>query len=329
MLRSWAPTAAGDVDEVALVGGGGAAAVHGHAEEVLAQLRVVGEAAGGEHDRLGGADPDGGAVLGGGLDPGHPAALAADDPLDPVPGPDLDPVALGGRAQGPDGHRAPVRHGVAGVLRHQHPAGGGLVLGQLAPVVGHGGAVAVGQGAPLGQQLGGRRGAVVDGLAHRVLPLGQPEAGGGGVVALRPGQPGHVAQAVVLGVVQPELAHRLVVGHPVPEGGLGGGPAELRRLLEHEHAVAQPAGEQRRGQPGAAPADDHDVVGRVEAGGAVGGSGRFARGGGRGRWRHRRSPSWPEMERFEQYPPPPPGGVGVGAQAQPPVESEVRRPGGR
>jgi hypothetical protein len=290
-------------------------AVHGHVEEVLAQLRVVGEAAGGEHHRLGRPHPDGGAVGAGGLDPDHPAAVVADDPLHPVAGADLDPVALGGRAQGADGHRAPVRHGVAGVLRHQHPAGRGLVLGQLAPVVGHRGAVPVGEGAALGQQLGGGRGAVVDGLAHGVLPLGQAEAGGLRVVALRPGQPGHVAQAVLLGVLQAEVAHRLVVGHPVPEGGLGGGPAQLRRLLQHQHAVAQPAGEQRRGQAGATSADDHDVVGRVEAGGAGGGSRRFARGCGRGRRRHCRSPSWPEMQRCKQYLPPEAGWGRGGGQA--------------
>ena len=64
---------------------------------------------------------------------------------------------------------------VARALGHQHAAGRRLVLRQLGPVVRHGLAPAVGQRVALGQQLGGRRGALVDRADLRVLPLAQPE----------------------------------------------------------------------------------------------------------------------------------------------------------
>jgi hypothetical protein len=68
-----------------------------------------------------------------------------------------------------------------------------------------------------------------------------------------------VAEEVRFAVHDPEVAHRDVVRHPIPEGSLAGGAAELGRLLEEQDLVSQPAGEQGRGQPPASTADHDDV----------------------------------------------------------------------
>src|SRR4051812_30635211 len=76
---------------------------------------------------------------------------------------------------------------------------------------------------------------------------------------MRAREPRDVAQEVRFAVRYPELAHRGVVRHPVPERSLASGAAELGRLLEEHDLVAEPAGEQGRGQPPAATADHDDV----------------------------------------------------------------------
>ena len=136
---------------------------------------------------------------------------------------------------------------VARALGHEHAAGRRLVLGQLGPVVGHRLAAAVGQRAALGQQLGGRRGALVDrpdlACSHSVQAERRARrvvAAAGATAAPRSAgsrPPGPRCPASRIG---------RVVRDPVPEGRLLGRAAELRRLLEQDHLVAQPAGEQRR-----------------------------------------------------------------------------------
>src|SRR5207342_2315617 len=76
----------GDVHEVALVADRGTAAVDGHVEEVAAQLDVVGEAAGGEDDRLAGAERDTAAVGPGGLHADHASARTGQGALHTVAG---------------------------------------------------------------------------------------------------------------------------------------------------------------------------------------------------------------------------------------------------
>ena len=159
----------GDAHEVALVRDRRAAAVDRRGEEVRPQLGVVGEAAGGEHDRLARADAHRRPVRRRRLDADDRVAVG-DDALHAVPGPHVDPVALRRGAQRADGVQPAVGHRLAGVDRHEHAAGRGLVLGQLGPVVGDRLAVAVGQRAALGQQLRGRRGALVDRADLRRAP---------------------------------------------------------------------------------------------------------------------------------------------------------------
>ena len=48
-------------------------------------------------------------------------------------------------------------------------------------------------------------------------------------------------------------------GTQYQKAALQGGPSELRRLLQQDHLVAEPAAEQGGGEPPAATADDHDV----------------------------------------------------------------------
>jgi hypothetical protein len=231
----------------------------------------VGEAAGREDHGLAGAHADGRAARRGGLD-ADDRAVGGDQALYAVSGADVDPVARSRLAHRAHTDLAAVAHRLAGVLGHQDAAGRRLVLRQLRPVVGHVATVPVGQGAALAQQLGGGGGALVDRAAQRELPLAQAQRGAVGVVVMRAREARDVAQEVRFAVRDPEVAHRGVVRHPVPERSLAGGAAELRRLLEEHDLVPQPTGEQGRGQPPAPTADDDDVGLDVER--RIGGGGR-------------------------------------------------------
>ena len=98
MLRNCAPTAPGDVDEIAFIAARGASAIDRCALKILAQLDVVGEAAGAEHDGLAREETllAFGLI---GLDADDIAGGISDQSLHPVAGANVDAVALGRRRQ--------------------------------------------------------------------------------------------------------------------------------------------------------------------------------------------------------------------------------------
>jgi hypothetical protein len=246
--------------------------VNGHVEEVLAHLCIVGEATRREDDRLTGGEARRAAVTRRGLDADDGVA-GGDHPLDAVSGSGLDAVALGRGAQRADRHLPAVGHRLAGVGGHENPAGRRGVLVQLGPVVRDFGTVAVDDCAALVQQLGRRGRRLVDRSAQVELPRCHSERRAVGVIGLWPRQPGHVTQKALLGVLDAERLHRLVVGDPVPERRLSGGAPKVRRLLQQYDVVAQPASEERGRQATATATDDDDIdlgveIRRTEPGGA-------------------------------------------------------------
>ena len=268
--------ATGDGDKVALVGLRRAATVDRHVEEVLADLDVVGEAAGAEDHGLAGVEAERRAVSGAGLDADDIAREVADDALYPMPGADIHAGLVGRTRHRFHRAQAAVRHRVPGVHRDQDAPRGRLVLGQLGPIVRHEVAMPIVERTLLLQELGRGRSVVVDRLEHRVLPCGHAEVRVRRVVALGAGKPRHVAQAVLAPVLHALVPHRLVVGHPVPEGGLPRRAADLRRLLQDQHAVAEPAGEERGRQATGACTDTDDVEGAVIGPARGGRAGGFA-----------------------------------------------------
>ena len=173
MLRRLAPTAEPMWTKSPSLVGAAQPPKTGAAQVVLAQLDVVGEAAGGEDHRL--ARLEALTVLPSALSASTPttrAVVVDDDALDAMAGADVD---AGSSAPPPPscGRRCtpPSDIVVARLLGDEHAAGRRLVLGQLRPVVGHAGAVAVFERALLGEELGRRRGVVVDRRAGVVFPL--------------------------------------------------------------------------------------------------------------------------------------------------------------
>jgi hypothetical protein len=191
--------------------------------------------------------------------------LVAYDALDSMAGADVDAVATGSGGHRSDGDFAAVRHRFARFLRQKHPTRGRLVLGEFRPIVGHTGAVPIFKRALFGKQLGRQRRVVVDRLVRRVLPRCHAEFRVRGIVGFGPGQTGHVADAVVLRVLDAQGAHRAVVRHPAPKRGLACGPAKLRGFLENENLVPQPPREQGSGKPPGPRANDDDIDLRIKA----------------------------------------------------------------
>ena len=188
---------------------------------------------------------------------------------------DVDSVACGGGRHACDAVQAAAGHRLRGVAVDEHPAPRRSVLGDLRPVVTRVRHVPVRQCAAGVEQFGSRGGALVDRLVHGVLMLGHAERRAIRVVAGRPGQPGNIAEEAVLEVGDTSRPHRLVVRHPVPEGCLARGPAELGRLLQQHYFVAQPSAEQCGRQSAAATDDDDircDVGGRSAAAAGAAGS---------------------------------------------------------
>ena len=124
--------------------------------------------------------------------------------------------------------------------------------------------MAIFERALLVEELGRRRGVVVDRRARLVLPLRHAEARMVGVVDLRAREARHVADAVFAFVLEAHRAHGLVVRHPVPERRLQRRAAELIGLFEEEYLVAVPDREAGGRQTDAAAADDHDVEFGIE-----------------------------------------------------------------
>jgi hypothetical protein len=253
-----------DADEVALVRPRRAAAHGRHGEEVLAQLGVVREPARAEHDALACAERHSPPVGRRRLDAGDVRA-GEHEPLHAMARMDADARRERRRSQARDPDRAAVGRRLVRLGGHHHASGRHPVLCEVPHVVDELRRVAERQRAALRQQLDGGPGALVDCAVHRDLPLVEAEARVVGDEPLGPRRARAVLEEVLLAVVEPRVAQRPVVRHPDPEARLRRRAAQLRRLLQQHDLVPEPGREQRRAEPGAPAADDHDVGRHVEA----------------------------------------------------------------
>src|SRR6185437_6050601 len=181
-----------DADEVAGGGAGGAAAEDGAAEVLAAEVGVVGEPAGGEHDAAAGAGQDG-ATAGVGLHADDGAVAVAEDPDHPVAGDHREAPATAVVGEPVDQQRAAV-----GATGRQPlgdpPAPGGPVLGEVGGVVG-GDRVEVDVGGPGGDEvLDGGGAVVVEGGEEVEVGGADAQVAVGRVEPVGVGRPGQVAQ---------------------------------------------------------------------------------------------------------------------------------------
>ena len=162
----------------------------GLVEVAQAQIRVLSESAGREHDAAPRSDPAGSALL---LDDGAcDAPTLIQDDLDDTGlhfNRHLRPTAGLGE---PRDDNLPAPRTALALRREQDPAGRGGVLGEVRVVVGEVSRVAELEGPDLLVGLGRLGRVVVEGSDARVLPVGQAQRGGSGIVETGPGEPGHV-----------------------------------------------------------------------------------------------------------------------------------------
>ena len=258
-----------EVDQVALVGGDGAAAEHGNAQVVLAHLGVLGEAARAEDHALGGPDHLGARGVG---------DLDADD-LPVLVHHDLADLGVGG-------HRRALGFGVvaklgddiaaiAGLAVGVERVGGAALLGdvlvEMGEVVGRRRAVVGvrhrrGQGLLIVEGFDHDAGVVVVRLEHAVGVIGQTELGVTGAIERGEAQPRHIFERISLGVGDAGRLHIRAIGNPELPAGLGGGAAgNWPLLVDLDLGAAHQCGS-RGGERRAAGADDDDVGGLVPVG---------------------------------------------------------------
>jgi len=254
----------GEIDQVALIGGNGAAAQHRHAQIVLAHLGVLREAARAEDHAPGGAD-EARASRVGDLDADNVAVLVEDDPAHLGVGDDRRALgfAIAGEA---DDDVAAIAGLAFGVQRVGGAAALGNVLVEMSETVGrrlaamgmrHG----RGQGLLVVQGFDDRAGIVVEGRQHLVLMVGEAELRVAGAIERGEAEARHVFERVVLGVDDAGFGHERAVGNPVLATRLGGGAARDRALLVDIDLGAAIERAGRTGKRRAARADDHDVGG--------------------------------------------------------------------
>ncbi len=247
-----------DSDEVAGVGQRRTTTGAGVAQEVVDQLLVVGEPAGGEHGAHPRADPQRRAVDSGGHDTGH-SFVVHDDALHAVAHPNVDPGFVDRGGQGVHRNGPTVGAGLIHAFGKQGPAGGDAVLGKVRPVLAVHPLVLEAQRTAVMQQLDGLGGAAVDRAQELELPSGLPEGGALRVVPLRPGGPCGEAQEVLLRVLDSGLAQPPVVRRPAGERGLPACPAKFGCLLQQHDVQPAPGAEKGSCLTTRPAADDHDV----------------------------------------------------------------------